>query len=358
MPLEMPTFDPLVVLWQFYFSPPTGRTRCNSTSPPRARSTTTAFTRVGTEKITLPFGDVDTEVWKKANGDGGIDAQIWLAPSLRYVAVKVRLSNARVTVEGLLDSIRVDESDRSAAMTVRASQLGALTDALAAVLPLTQPADAALRDFFRRHPELGQHDRAFVADGVFATLRRLRSLGAQAGGATPRGLAIAVTLRELGASLREIEAALYRPTNRRGRRHSRRKARAIRRRSRRAARLAVGKARAVPCLPATAMPRPARGLVAGAARLARQHASRHAREGDERAREFTASRRRRRPTRRWACASRPSPRCNCIRCSVAARSKCRTKAASCSACWWRRSAPTWSSTSAPAPAARRCCSAR
>ena len=93
-------------------------------------------------------------------------------------------------------------------MTVRANLLGALTDALATVLPLTQPADAALRDFFRRHHELGQNDRAFVADGVFATLRRLRSLGAQAGGATPRGLAIAVTLRESGASLREIEPAL------------------------------------------------------------------------------------------------------------------------------------------------------
>jgi 16S rRNA (cytosine967-C5)-methyltransferase len=93
-------------------------------------------------------------------------------------------------------------------MTLRANQLGALADALAAVLPLTEPADAVLHGFFRRHPQLGQHDRAFVADGVFATLRRLRSLTAQAGTAAPRQLAIAVTLRELGLSLRELDGAL------------------------------------------------------------------------------------------------------------------------------------------------------
>lgn len=93
-------------------------------------------------------------------------------------------------------------------MTVRPSQLGALTDALAAVLPFREPADSVLRGFFRHHRGLGQDDRAFVAEGVFAALRRLASLRVQAGSATPRRLAIAVTLRELGVSLREIEGAL------------------------------------------------------------------------------------------------------------------------------------------------------
>ena len=91
---------------------------------------------------------------------------------------------------------------------IRASQLGALSDALASVLPLAEPADATLRNFFRRHPGLGQRDRAFVAEGTFATLRRLRSLTAQARSSTPRLLAIAVTLRELGISLRDLEPAL------------------------------------------------------------------------------------------------------------------------------------------------------
>jgi 16S rRNA (cytosine967-C5)-methyltransferase len=93
-------------------------------------------------------------------------------------------------------------------MTVRASQLGALTDALAAVLPFKEPADSVLRGFFRHHRGLGQDDRAFIAEGVFAALRRLASLRVQAGSGSPRRLAIAVTVRELGASLREIEGAL------------------------------------------------------------------------------------------------------------------------------------------------------
>ena len=93
-------------------------------------------------------------------------------------------------------------------MTVRASQLGALTDALAAVLPFKEPADSVLRGFFRHHRGLGQDDRAFIAEGVFAALRRLASLRVQAGSSSPRRLAIAVTLRELGASLREIEGGL------------------------------------------------------------------------------------------------------------------------------------------------------
>ena len=93
-------------------------------------------------------------------------------------------------------------------MTVRASQLGALTDALAAVLPFNEPADGVLRGFFRHHRGLGQDDRAFVAEGVFAALRRLASLREQAGSASPRRLAIAVTLRDLAINLRELESAL------------------------------------------------------------------------------------------------------------------------------------------------------
>ena len=108
-PLELPTFDPLVVLWQFYFAPPAqDQTEFNIATTRKIYHVT--FRRVGAEKITLPFGDVDTEIWKRVDPDSTIEAQVWLAPSLRYVAVKLRLSNARATVEGLLDSIRVDDT--------------------------------------------------------------------------------------------------------------------------------------------------------------------------------------------------------------------------------------------------------
>lgn len=93
-------------------------------------------------------------------------------------------------------------------MTVRANQLAALADAIAAVWPLSLPADMALRDFFRTRRELGQRDRAFIAEGVFAVLRRRRSLILHAATDAPRSLAIAASLRELGVSLRELDSAL------------------------------------------------------------------------------------------------------------------------------------------------------
>jgi 16S rRNA (cytosine967-C5)-methyltransferase len=96
-------------------------------------------------------------------------------------------------------------------MTLRANQLGALSDALAAVLPLSEACDTALHQFFRKHAKLGAQDRAFIADGVFATLRRLRSLTAQAESGAPRPLAIGVTLRDLGLSMRELDGALSAP---------------------------------------------------------------------------------------------------------------------------------------------------
>jgi hypothetical protein len=45
---------------------------------------------------------------------------------------------------------------------------------------LNYPADASLHHFFRAHPEMGQQDRAFIAEGTFAYLRRRRSLEALA----------------------------------------------------------------------------------------------------------------------------------------------------------------------------------
>jgi uncharacterized protein DUF3108 len=108
-PLELPTFDPLVVLWQFYFAPPeTDEMQFNIATTRRVYHY--GFRRDGGETVALPFGDVETQIWKRQNGDGAIDAQVWLAPSLHYVAVKVRLSNTRATVELLLDSIRIDET--------------------------------------------------------------------------------------------------------------------------------------------------------------------------------------------------------------------------------------------------------
>ena len=108
-PLEVPTFDPLIVLWQFYFAPPEQDVMQFNIATTRKVYHYT-FRRDGTETITLPFGDVEAEVWRRESGDVQLDARVWMAPSLHFVAVKVRLWNTRATVEFLLDSIRVDST--------------------------------------------------------------------------------------------------------------------------------------------------------------------------------------------------------------------------------------------------------
>jgi hypothetical protein len=107
--LELPTFDPLAALWQFYFSPPQNDDVEFSVATTR-RVYRARFHRVGAETIALSFGEVETEVWDRTGGDGNITARVWLAPSLHHVMVKMRLSNGRITGEALLDSIHVDET--------------------------------------------------------------------------------------------------------------------------------------------------------------------------------------------------------------------------------------------------------
>jgi len=93
-------------------------------------------------------------------------------------------------------------------VSLRANQLAALASAIERVRRFDVPADNGLRAFFRAHPAMGQHDRAFVAEGVFALLRRMRSLEVLAESTEPRKLAIAAIVRELGRSLRDLEPAL------------------------------------------------------------------------------------------------------------------------------------------------------
>lgn len=75
------------------------------------------------------------------------------------------------------------------------------------------PADAVVSRYFRQHRELGHADRAFVAESVFAVLRRKRSLAERcAGDVTSRRLLLAALAcvqgwnrRELAPVLRESE---------------------------------------------------------------------------------------------------------------------------------------------------------
>jgi 16S rRNA (cytosine967-C5)-methyltransferase len=80
--------------------------------------------------------------------------------------------------------------------------------ALAAVLEFRHPADVVVSRYLRAHPILGQQDRAFVAETVFAVLRRLRLLETMAAGRDPRRLVLAALTRLRGLSLRELDTAL------------------------------------------------------------------------------------------------------------------------------------------------------
>ncbi len=93
----------------------------------------------------------------------------------------------------------------------------ALVDATAAaaheVLRLERPADGVLAAFFRAHPPLGQHDRAFVAETVYALLRRKRLLehaAAETGleRADARALVLAAAVRVRGLNVRELAGAV------------------------------------------------------------------------------------------------------------------------------------------------------
>ena len=77
--------------------------------------------------------------------------------------------------------------------------------ALAATLRFDAPADQVLSRYFREHRNLGQSDRAFVAEVVFAVLRRKRSLEAVAGSSAPAALLAAALARVLGYSARALQ---------------------------------------------------------------------------------------------------------------------------------------------------------
>ena len=109
-PLDLPTFDPLALMWQAYFSPPVDDTQTVSVATTR-KIGRYSITREGIELIKWPQGEIETERWHRKGEDGKTDGYVWIAPSLHYIPVKMRITATnRGTLEALLDSIRVDET--------------------------------------------------------------------------------------------------------------------------------------------------------------------------------------------------------------------------------------------------------
>ena len=91
-------------------------------------------------------------------------------------------------------------------MRITAALFAHAETATAHLLALAGPADQALSAYFRRHRNLGQRDRAFVAEAAYAVLRRRRSLETAAGSAAPHDLLVAALLRVFGLSGRVFDA--------------------------------------------------------------------------------------------------------------------------------------------------------
>ena len=82
------------------------------------------------------------------------------------------------------------------------------SEALSEALRFSGPADQAVSRHFRNHRELGQQERAFVAETVFAALRRRRSLAAAAQSESPYSLVLAALVRVQGLSVRAVGDAV------------------------------------------------------------------------------------------------------------------------------------------------------
>jgi len=84
----------------------------------------------------------------------------------------------------------------------------AATAAVDLALPMLHPADAVLRNFFSANRELGQRDRAFIAETVFSVLRHKRLLEQLVPEPTPRKLVYAALIKVQGYGLGQLESFL------------------------------------------------------------------------------------------------------------------------------------------------------
>ena len=90
-------------------------------------------------------------------------------------------------------------------MLVNKFLIGEAAAAVESMMPLAHPADAVLRRFFRERTKLGQRDREFVAEVVYAWLRRKRSLEHVAATQDARSLVLATLVKVLGFNVRQLE---------------------------------------------------------------------------------------------------------------------------------------------------------
>jgi hypothetical protein len=167
-PLDLPTFDPLA-LGQYYFTPPAADHVTVTVATPRRLIRYDHARGDRDHRVARPHR---SRARHRRSDDGKTDAYIWLAPSLRHIPVKIRVSNTeRGTLEVLLDTIRVDED---AARSGRDSSIPREVD---------RPPRQTRRSRRRDPPKPSGDDRSMT---VRATARRAGSGDRQCAGSQRR----------------------------------------------------------------------------------------------------------------------------------------------------------------------------
>jgi 16S rRNA (cytosine967-C5)-methyltransferase len=106
--------------------------------------------------------------------------------------------------------MNLDNRNRSPAVPrPNTARLREAAQLLSTVLTFDQPADAVLSRWFRETPEIGQQDRAFLAEAVFGVLRHKVQFDEWQPGATPRQLLLMWLTRAGGFSRRDLSALLH-----------------------------------------------------------------------------------------------------------------------------------------------------
>jgi hypothetical protein len=106
--LEPPAFDPLTILWQPYFAPPS-RDPQSFTLATTRRVTRYTLTLQAEEPVVFRNTEVMTQRWYQKSDDGKTEGWFWLAPSMHYIPIKMRVTRtSRGTLEAQLAAIRTD----------------------------------------------------------------------------------------------------------------------------------------------------------------------------------------------------------------------------------------------------------
>jgi hypothetical protein len=107
-PLAPPAFDPLTIMWQPYFSPPSREDQTFTLATARRVGRYT-LSLEGEEMLPWGRGEVLTQRWHEVSEDGKGEGWFWLAPSMHFIPVKMRVARtARGTLEAVLRAIRTD----------------------------------------------------------------------------------------------------------------------------------------------------------------------------------------------------------------------------------------------------------